>query len=149
MFVAFPILLLMFYICLIFVSLLTCVLVWPFLDLSCLQLSVLPGFGWQLPFPCQGSFQLLSLQIFSQVLSLFSFWDLNNANFAVFNVVPEVPYVVFVSFHSFSIFCFVAVISTILSSGSFICSSASIILLLIPSSILFTPICSLVLVGIS
>ena len=52
------------------------------------------------PFPCQGSFQLLSLQIFSQVLSLFS-WDPSDANVGAFNVVPEVSQAVFNSFHSF------------------------------------------------
>ena len=34
------------------------------LGLSCLGLSVFPGLGWLFPFPCLGSFQLLSLQIF-------------------------------------------------------------------------------------
>ena len=43
-------------------------------------------------------------------------------------------------FHLFSIFCFVAVVSTILSSWSFIHSSASLILLLIPSSVLFSSV---------
>ena len=33
-------------------------------------LSALPGLDWLFPFPCLGSFQLSSLQIFSQVLSL-------------------------------------------------------------------------------
>ena len=47
----------------------------------------------------------------------------------------------------FSIFCFVAVISTIPSSRSFICSSASVILLLIPSTVLFTSV-YLVLLGL-
>ena len=40
----------------------------------------------------------------------------------------------------FSVFCSVAVISTILSSRSFICSSASVILLLISSHVLFTSV---------
>ena len=40
----------------------------------------------------------------------------------------------------FSIFCSAAVISTILSSRSFICSSASVILLLISSHVLFTSV---------
>ena len=48
----------------------------------------------------------------------------------------------------FSIFCSVAVISTILSSRSFICSSASVILLLIPSGVLFISVCSLVLLDL-
>ena len=41
----------------------------------------------------------------------------------------------------FSIFCLVEVVSTILSSSSFIYSSASVILLLIPSNILFISVC--------
>ena len=40
-------------------------------------------------------------------------------------------------FTLFSLFCSMAVISTILSSRSLICSSASVILLLIPSSVFF------------
>ena len=38
--------------------------------------SVLPGLCWLFLFPCLGNFQLLAPQIFSQVLSLFSFWTL-------------------------------------------------------------------------
>ena len=41
----------------------------------------------------------------------------------------------------FYVFCFVAVIFTILSSRSCICSSASVILLLIPSGVLFISVC--------
>ena len=41
----------------------------------------------------------------------------------------------------FYIFCSMAMISTILSSRSFICTSASLILLLIPSSVLFISVC--------
>ena len=52
---------------------LSCISVCSSLDLSCLGLSVLPGLCWLFPFPCSGSFQLLSLQIFSRVLSLFLF----------------------------------------------------------------------------
>ena len=37
-----------------------------------------------------GKFSGILLQIFSQVLSLFSFWDLYYANVGAFNVVPEV-----------------------------------------------------------
>ena len=91
--------------------------------------SGLPGLGWL--FPCYGSFRLLALQISSQVPSLSSFWDPYNANVSAFNVVPEVSWTVFISLHSFSIFCSVAVISTLLSSRSFICASALVIGLLI------------------
>ena len=41
-------------------------------------------------FPLLGSFQLLSLQIFSQALSLFSFWNPCNGNVSVSDVVPKV-----------------------------------------------------------
>ena len=44
-------------------------------------------------------------------------------------------------FFSFPIFCFAPVISTILFSRSFICASASIILLWIPSGLLFISVC--------
>ena len=47
-----------------------------------MRLFALPGLGWLLPFPL-GSFQLLSLQVFSQALSLFSFWDPYNGNVSV------------------------------------------------------------------
>ena len=82
-------------------------------------------------------------------LSCFSFWDPYNVNVGVLNVVLEVSQAVFIiSFHSFSILCSVAVTSTIPSSRSFICSSVSVILLLIPSGVLFISVYSLVLVGL-
>ena len=106
----FPLLLLIFYLCLYFLSVwLLCVSVCPSLCLSCLGLSVLPELSWLFPFPCYRSFQLLSFQIFSQILSPFSFWDPNKANTGAFNVVPEL-----------------------------ISSSASVVLLLIPSNALIT-----------
>ena len=48
----------------------------------------------------------------------------------------------------FSTFCSVTATYIILSSRSFICSSASGIPLLIPSSVLFISVCSLVLLGL-
>ena len=60
-----------------------------------------------------------------------------NVNVGAFNVVPEVSQAVFIFFIILSIFCSVAVISTILSSQLLVHSSASNILLLIPSSVLF------------
>ena len=112
---------------------LLCVSVCSFLGLSCLGLSVLPGLGWLFPFPCLRSFQLLSLQIFSQVLSLF-FWDPSNANVGVFNVVLR-------SLRLSSFFSFFFLYSILqqwlppFCPPSFICS-ASVILLWIPSRIL-------------
>ena len=75
-------------------------------------------------------------------LSLFSFWDPYNANVVAFNVVPEVSQAVFISFLFilFSLFSSVAVNSTILFYRSLICSSASVLLLLIPSSVFFISI---------
>ena len=79
-------------------------------------------------------------------LSLFSFWDPYNGNVGAFNVVEEVSQAVFISF-LFSVFCSVAVISTILSSMSFMCSSASVFPLLISFQCV-THLCSSVLLGL-
>ena len=88
--------------------------------------------------------------IFSGLFSLFS-WDPYHANVGVFNVIPEdsgcLPLLFLFSPILFSIFFFTTVFSTILSSRSFIHSSASIILLLIHSSVFFISICPLVLLG--
>ena len=69
----------------------------------------------------------------SPLLFLFFFWDPYNSNVGVFNVVPGVSETVLNSFHSFFLICSALVISIILSSMSLIRSSASVILLLIPS----------------
>ena len=69
----------------------------------------------------------------SPFLFLFFFWDTYNSNVVAFNVVPEVSETVLNSFHFFSLFSSAVVVSTILSSRSLIHSSASVILLLIPS----------------
>ena len=105
-------------------------------------------------FPHYGKFQLLPLQIFSLVL----FLSLS------FPTTPKIWMLVHLTlsqrslklssflFILFSLFCSAAVISTILSSGSLTHSSASPILLLIPSSVflisvivLLDSICSLCL----
>ena len=70
-------------------------------------------------------------------LFLSFFWDPYNSNVGVFSIVPEVSENVFNSFHSYFLFWSSGVISTILSSSSLISYSASVILLLIPSSVLF------------
>lgn len=67
--------------------------------------------------------------------SLFYFWGPYNTNVGAMNVIPEVSETILSSFHS--LFCSLAVISTNLSSSSFICCPASCILLLIPSSVFF------------
>ena len=69
----------------------------------------------------------------SPFLYLFFFWDPYNSNVGAFNVVPVVAKIVLNSF-LFSLFCYAVVISTILSSRSLIRSSASVILVLIPST---------------
>ena len=58
-----------------------------------------------------------------------------NSNTGVFNIVPEVSETFLSSFHSFYFIVLSAVIYTILSSSSLIHSSASDILLLIPSRV--------------
>ena len=67
----------------------------------------------------------------------FFFWDVYNLNVCAFNVAPEVTETVLISFFLFSLFTPRAVISIILYSSSFICSSVSVNLLLSHSSVLF------------
>jgi len=68
-------------------------------------------------------------------LFVFFFWDSYDSNIGVFDTVPEVSEVVLISFNPF--FLYVSFISTILSSTSLILSSASVILLLVPSRVFF------------
>ena len=64
------------------------------------------------------------------------FWDSYDSNVGAFNIAPDVSEVVLISFNSFfSFFLSASFISTILSSTSLILSSASIILLLVPSRV--------------
>ena len=58
-------------------------------------------------------------------------------NVGVFYIFPEVSEIVFISFHSFFFSLSVSFISTILSSTLLILSSASVILLLVPSRVCF------------
>ena len=86
-------------------------------------------------FPVLWTFLLYFLKYWLRsFLFLFSFLDPYNTKFGVFNVVSKISR--FSPFF-FSLFCFVAEIYTILSSRSLIHSSASLILLLIPSSFIF------------
>ena len=50
----------------------TTITVYSSLGFSCLGFSTPPRLVWLSPFPCEGSFQLLSIQMFSWVLSLSS-----------------------------------------------------------------------------
>ena len=100
LFIAFPLLLLIFsLLSLIFVILITmCLGVFldslHFLDLSdCFLSQVKEYFSYYL-------FKYF-LRLF---LSVFSFWDLFNANISVLDVVPEAFETVLISFHSFFLF---------------------------------------------
>ena len=98
-------------------------------------LSALIGFNGLFPFSCWGSFLL---QKFFQTLSFFLL-PLRPlySNTDAFNIVPEVSDTLLISFHSFFFDLFFGSISTSLSYSSFILSSASIIWLLILSSVLY------------
>ena len=83
-------------------------------------------------------FKYYLLEYFLMVfLFFFSFWDSYDSNIEAFHIVPEVSEVVLISFNSFSFFLSASFISTILSSTSLILSSASIILMLVPSQVFF------------
>ena len=82
--------------------------------------------------------EVVNYNLFKYFLSLFLFflfffWDPYNSNVGAFNVVPGSLRLSSILYILFSLFCSVVVISTILSSRSLIRSSASVILLLIPS----------------
>ena len=81
-------------------------------------------------------------------LFVFFFWDSSDSNVGVFNIVPVVYEVVFIYFNSFffSFFLSDSFISTILSSTSLILSSASVILLLVPSRVFFISFISLLII---
>jgi len=130
---------------------LPCVSMCSSLGLPCLELSVLNGLCWIFLFLYLGSFQLLSLQIFfSGSFSLSSPSGMPIMEMLVCLMLSQRSlrlssflYILF------SILYSVAVISTILSSRSFISFPTSVSLLLIPSSILFISfVCPLVLVGL-
>ena len=62
------------------------------------------------------------------------FWESYGSNVGVFDIVPEVPEVFLISFNSF-FFLSASFIFTIIFYTSLILSSASIILLLVPSRV--------------
>ena len=78
-----------------------------------------------------------SSSIFFMVfLFVIFFWDSYDLNVGAFNVVPEVSEIVLIYFnYFFSFFLSVSFISTIQFSTSLILSSASVILLLVPSRV--------------
>ena len=124
--------------CLIFVLINMC------LGMFCLGFILLGTFwaSWTwviISFPILGKFSIIILSsIFSWpfFLFVFFFWDTYDSNVGALNIVPEVSEVVLISFISF--FHSASFISTILSFTSLILSSASVILLLVPSRVLLT-----------
>ena len=71
-------------------------------------------------------------------LFVFFFWDSYDSNVGVFNIVPEVSQIVLISFNSFLFFSsLIHLFLPFLSSTSLILSSASIILLFVPSRVFF------------
>ena len=89
------------------------------------------------------SFQLLFLQIFSWILSLSLPSGTPIMWMQVHLMLSQRSLRLSSFFFSFFFYivCYAAVISTILSSRWLICSSASVILLLIPSNVLFISVC--------
>ena len=88
-------------------------------------------------FPMLGKFSaIISSNIFLGPFSLL-LGEERNVNVGAFNVIPEVSWTVLILLILFSLVCSTAVISTNLSSSSLIHSSASFILLLIPSSVFY------------
>ena len=89
--------------------------------------TLLHSLQQSVPFPCQGNFSYLALQIFSQDLFLFSFWNSYNADVLMLSQRSfRLSSFLFIFF-----FCSASVISPSLSSSSRIHFSASVILLLI------------------
>ena len=74
-------------------------------------------------------------------LFFFFFWDSCDLNVGAFNIVSEVSAVILIYFNSF--FFSASFISTNLSSNSLILSSASVILLLVPSRVLLISVIAL------
>ena len=70
-------------------------------------------------------------------LFVFFFWDSYDSNVGTCNIILEVSEIVLISFNSFFFFPLYSFISTILSSNSLILSSASVILLFVPSRVFF------------
>ena len=121
---------------LIFVSLIVCVSLYFSLGSCCVGSSVLPQLECLLSL-IRDIFRYNLFKYFLwSLFSLFSLWNLGE-NVGTFNVVPRALRLSSVLLIIFSLFFSVAVIFTTLSSMSLIHSSATIILLLIPSTVLF------------
>ena len=106
--------------------------VWDFLGFLDLGDYFLPHF--------REVFNYYLLKYFLMVfLFVFFFWDPYDSNVVVFTIVLEVSEIV-ISFN-FSFFLSDSFISTILSSNSLILSSASVILLFVPSRVFYIIYC--------
>ena len=83
--------------------------------------------------------EVFNYNFFKNVLRAFLFffflWDPYNSNTGVFNIAPKVSEASTILFIPFPLFFSSAVISIILSSNSPIHSSASVLLLLVPSRV--------------
>ena len=123
--------------CLVFVSLISMCL-GVFLLGFILYRTLYTSWTWlTISFSMLGKFStIISLKFFFILfLYLFFFRDPYNLNVGAFDIVPEVSVTIFSSSHSFYFILLFRGISTILSSSSLIHSSASDILLLIPSRV--------------
>ena len=146
LFVVFPLLLLVFVlcVCLIFANLINVswsILswvypVWDSLGFLYLGDDFLPHL--------RQVFHYYLLKYFLMAFLFVFFWDSYDSNIGTFNIVPEVSEVVLISFYSF--FLSSSFISTILSSTSLILSSASVILLLAPSRVLLILVIALFII---
>jgi len=79
-------------------------------------------------------------------LFVFFFWDSYYSNVGVFNIFPEVSEIVLVLLIHFSFFLSHSFISTILSCTSLTLSSASFILLFVPSRVFLISLIALFLI---
>ena len=140
LFVAFPLLLLIFSFCLLFFSIwLTCVLAHSSLGFCCTWLCA--SSTWWL-FHNREVFRYYIFQIFCQALSLYLLFRTPITGMLVHLILSQsslkLSSFLFILFSFVFFFCSTAVIATILSSSSLIHSSATLILLLSPSSVFFS-----------
>ena len=82
------------------------------------------------------NYDLLNYFLRPFLFFFFFFWNPYNSNVGATHVVPKISETVLISFHNVSFILFHAETSTTLSSKSFFHSSASVILLLVPSLLL-------------
>ena len=104
------------------------------LGLSCMELFVPLGLNWLFHVGEIFTYNLFK-NFLLHFLFLSFFWDPYNSNVGAFDMVPEVSETVLNSFHSFYFILLFRSYFPILYSSSLIRSSASDILLLIPSRV--------------